>query len=567
MNVFIFNLNSQIIIMKSVTIFKFLCLFILLLVNETALAVNKDQVPSKECLRLFDLGIKEGAKGNYNTALEYLTKAELLAEKVHWKDKLFVIKFNIAANYANLSNYGEALGNYKDALKYATENDKGKENRLKALINIALIYSFENDNSIALEYMLKAYKGAKELKSEDLIVYSGTNLCHIYNILGNSLQAKKYLMEVRDIPKTKEVEQKWQINYADVLISEGKIAEAEKIAKKLLNQVEEKKAAGCYICIAKMLTDLYEQQNKIGLAIFYSKKGLQSTIEKKDRIELYAALSRLYFKNKEFVVSSQYKDSVILEKDALRVLVNRGLFESNKIKLRVQDYRNELQAKTQRQQLERNFFIALIVLCIFITVFLYRGLRHKITRQRQEKTIINLKLEQKSKDLDTIKAKEQLKREKLKNTIAEKNRELSAKALYLSIRNELIEKSINALSLIPEISKNTSVSNHIKSLKTHLKSDAGWEDFISHFEKVNPTFIKTIKEMHPELNGKDIRFLCCVFLNLDIKEISNIFNVTYNAANKRKQRVTQKMGFDEDSSLYEYLLKLDNSNLTKTIKT
>ncbi|RWX01374.1 tetratricopeptide repeat protein [Flavobacterium cerinum] len=552
--------------MKSVTIFKFFSLFILLLVNETALATNKDQVPSKECLRLFDLGIKEGSKGHYNTALEYLTKAELLAEKVHWKDKLFVIKFNIAANYANLSNYGEALGYYKDALKYATENDKGKENRLKALINIALIYSFENDNSIALEYMLKAYKEAKELKSEDLIVYSGTNLCHIYSILGNFSQAKKYLMEVRDIPKTKEVEQKWQINYADVLISEGKIAEAEKIGKKLLDEVEEKKASGCYICIAKTLTHLYEKQNKMELAILYSKKGLQSTIEKKDRIELYAALSRLYFKNNEFVLSSQYKDSVIIEKDALRVLVNRGLFESNKIKLRVQDYRNALQAKTQRQQLERNFFIAVIVLSIVITIFLYRGLRHKITRQRQEKTIINLKLEQKSKDLDTIKAKEQLKREKLKNTIAEKNRELSAKALYLSIRNELIEKSINALSLVPEISKNASVSNHIKSLKNHLKSDAGWEDFISHFEKVNPAFIKTVKETHPELNGKDIRLICCVFLNLDIKEIGNIFNVTYNAANKRKQRVRQKMGLDEDASLYEYLLKLDNSNLTRAVK-
>jgi tetratricopeptide (TPR) repeat protein len=552
--------------MKSGAIFKFFFLFILLLVNEMALAANKNPVPSKECLRLFDLGIKESSKGHYDTALEYLTKAELLAEKVHWKDKLFVIKFNIAANYANLSNYGEALGYYKDALKYAREKDKGKNDRLMALNNIALIYSFENDNIIALEYALKAYKEAKEVKSDYLIVVLGTNLYHIYALLGNSSQAKKYLMEVRDIPKNKEIEQKWQINYADLLISEGKIAEAEKIGKKLLNEVEVKKAAGCYICIAKTLTDLYEQQNKIELAIFYSKKGLQSTIEKKDRIELYSALSRLYFKKNEFVISSQYKDSVIIEKDALRVLVNSGLFESNKIKLRVQDYRNELQAKTQRQQLERNFFTAIIALSIVITVFLYFSLRHKITRQRQEKTIINLKLEQKSKDLDTIKAKEQLKREKLKNTIAEKNRELSAKALYLSIRNELIEKSINSMSLIPEISKNASVSNHIKSLKTHLKSDAGWEDFISHFEKVNPTFIKMIKETHPELNGKDIRFVCCVFLNLDIKEISNIFNVTYNAANKRKQRVRQKMGFDEDASLYEYLLKLDNSNLTKTVK-
>ena len=45
-------------------------------------------------------------------------------------------------------------------------------------------------------------------------------------------------------------------------------------------------------------------------------------------------------------------------------------------------------------------------------------------------------------------------------------------------------------------------------------------------------------------------------MNLDTKEIANIFNITYDAAHKRKHRIAEKMKVS-DISLYEYLIKLD----------
>ena len=53
-------------------------------------------------------------------------------------------------------------------------------------------------------------------------------------------------------------------------------------------------------------------------------------------------------------------------------------------------------------------------------------------------------------------------------SIAEKNRTLSAKALYLSGRNELIEEVIGSL----ENSGNKEVQPAVKKLKSYLKSDA-----------------------------------------------------------------------------------------------
>ena len=150
----------------------------------------------------------------------------------------------------------------------------------------------------------------------------------------------------------------------------------------------------------------------------------------------------------------------------------------------------------------------------------------------------------------------QLKQERLKNKISEKNRQLSAKALYLSNRNEMIGEIIDSLTEIGVVAKNHDVSNYIRTLKNYLKADNEWNDFIKHFEKVNPGFLKDIKKEHPNLNKKDIRFLCYIYMNLDTKEICTVFNITPDACRKRKRRLIIKMGLDEKKSLYDYLLKV-----------
>ena len=110
-------------------------------------------------------------------------------------------------------------------------------------------------------------------------------------------------------------------------------------------------------------------------------------------------------------------------------------------------------------------------------------LRSRILKQKQERII--------AKSRDKI---IDLEMESLKNNIAEKNRKLSAKALYLSGRNELIEEMVNSLSEIPEINKSKEINECISTLKSYIKGDNEWDDFISYFEQVNPVFIRTLTE-------------------------------------------------------------------------
>jgi tetratricopeptide (TPR) repeat protein len=559
-------------VMKNSVVFKILLTLSLLLLPCRVFSQNTTAT-EKECTAIQKKGLEELEKGNNIKALEYFTKAEVLANKENLKKNLFWIKNNTGLVYTNLSNYGEALGYYNEALNLIKDSVNAIKERSSVLNNIGVIYVFEKDYETALDYFKQAYPLPDEKKHGYVKRMLGINLAECYNKLGNFREARKYLEEVAHIPESVYDGQLWKVNYAETLVVEGKLAEAEKMMLALADDPEIKSTDGCYECVVELLSKIYDRQDRIALAIEYAKKGLENLPEIEARVKFYNQLSVLYFKNKEYNNYKKYNDLLLLAKDSLATVTNRGLFESNKVKLKVQEYQNELKAKTEKQQTQQNLFILFIILGAVICFSVYRGLRNKITRQNQEKTIIernqeitNLELEQKKKEhllteteLENIKSAALFKQEQLKNKIAEKNRELSAKALYLSIRNELIEDTINSLTAIPEVTKNASVADHVKTLKKHLKSDAGWEDFISHFEKINPVFLKRLKERHTNLNGKDIRFICCVFMNLDIKEISNIFNVTYNAAKKRKQRIKEKMGIDEEASLYEYLLKLDTA--------
>ena len=119
----------------------------------------------------------------------------------------------------------------------------------------------------------------------------------------------------------------------------------------------------------------------------------------------------------------------------------------------------------------------------------------------------------------------------------------------------LIEEIIDSLDKIPAIKLNNNAVSHIKSLKEHLKTDDDWDDFITHFEQVNPEFLKALQDKHPQLTADDVRFICYMYMNLDAKEISSIFNITVEASKKRKQRIAKKMEIEAEA-MHEYILKI-----------
>ena len=74
------------------------------------------QQTKKECEDLKNIGLRALDEQNYPLAAKKLTEAELMAEKNNWLDELWFIKNNLGRVYEGVSNYGEALGAYNEAL-------------------------------------------------------------------------------------------------------------------------------------------------------------------------------------------------------------------------------------------------------------------------------------------------------------------------------------------------------------------------------------------------------------------------------------------------------------------
>lgn len=556
------------------SIYRCLLFFFLIACSLSVVAQEKEELTADErCMALIKKGMQAKANQDYGQALEIYTQAALIAEEENLPDKLWYLKNGIGSIYTSLSNYGEALAKYREALAVTTTStdEKVAKNTGIVLSNIGLLHHKNEDNEKALEFYKRAYDAAQAYQVYYLQKAVAINIADLY-IEEKSIKAARVILdEVEQECKQERINQAWEITYAETYLIEGKIQKAKTLAEAILVYTHKNDGNECYQCILELLADIYSAQGDIQQAIYYAKLQLGANVELDNRINVYQKLSQLYKKKKDFNISLAYKDSVINTKDSLTKLMNAHLFEINKVKFKIQEYQNDLKLSKQEQAGERRLFIAIIIACLLLSFFLYRWQKNRIAKQKQareiienKQKIINLELDKEKnehllleKQFTALQNESKLKQELLKNKIAEKNRKLSAKALYLSGRNELIEDVIKSLINFPEVSKNKAVSDQVKLLKEHLKTDEEWDEFIQHFEKVNPDFLKTLKNRHPKLTNKDIRFICYVYMNLNTKEICAIFSITPEACRKRKQRLLKKMEVDkEEITLYEYVISL-----------
>jgi len=527
----------------------------------------------EQCKKTIDSGFVAMDKGNYSVALEYLTRSQIVAEKNNWYQQLFEIKNNIGIIYYNLSEYSEALNYYLDAYTIAIKHlDPKKE--MAVLNNIGGMYAMEKKFEKAKEYYLKAYNTAKEENDKVKVALYAINIARAENSLTNPKGAKQYveeaLLNLKNDKNNQVLKVQAEATFAEYLMLEGKLEEAKDILLTLYTKTKKAKEKEYNMTILNHLAHIYSIEGNTDKSIFYLRLALLNCRDLDMKANFLNALSEAYAKKNDFKNALEAKNEMVRTRDSLAKLTNDKQYENNKVKFEIQNYKNDLNSQREKSSLERKIFISAIVVFVVLLFFVYRMFRSRAIKQEQKKIIaereqkiIALELEKEKnenllleKHVKEIENEALLEQETLKNEIEQKNRKLSARALYLSGRNEMIEEIVDSLSELPDVSQNIKLKTHIKTLKEHLKTDSEWDNFIVHFEEVNQGLLSTLKEKHPNLSSNDIRFICYVYMNLSLKEIGTIFNITQEACRKRKERIFRKMQIDKDISFYEYLSRL-----------
>ena len=513
------------------------------------------------CDSILKKGINAMWDQDFAKSLELLTQARTIAESNHWEAELFKATINIGTNYYSMLDYGEALNYYLESYKIAVKQGEPK-NEMLALNNIAILYSEEKNYKKAREYFDKAYTTAKELKDyANLGIYAG-NMGNISNQTNKLDEAKAYLDEA--VKYLKESHDAQMLFYAQISLAEndylrGNTAIARKKANDLLKSINNNKYKDAEVTLLSLIAKTYKKENDFDAAAREAKKmfGYKPDIEV--RSDIYKLLSEIYEGSNQYETALKYKDSVIAADKELNRIRNSRLFESNKIKFEIMGYKNQIADKEEIISLERKIFFAILAVIIAVVTIVILMYKQKKSRADKEQHITALALE-KEKNEKLILEKEvteaRLQQEVLKNDIEIKNKKLSAKALYLSSRNELIEEVITYLSKRPKFAKDPALATHVQSLKNHLRSDNEWDSFITHFEEVNEGFLTRLREAHPSLSANDIKFIAYVYMNVSVKEIAYIVNITFIAAKKRKERIAAKMELPKDIDLYDYISRV-----------
>ena len=513
-----------------------------------------------------NLGVKYLSEKKHTKSIEELISANEIAIKNEWYAQAFNATLNIGTNYYLMLDYGEAFQYYLKAYEIAIKH-LGAKQEMAVFNNIGVLYIEENDKAMAEESFFKAYEIAKKFDDRIQIGTYGINLALVLNKMGKLDLAEQYIDEalplLTDAPHVLLL---GKIAKAENLLLRNEYLKAEKLALEILPQLEnlsvlkEQVTLNDKINTLLILAEINEKLDEPQIALQYVLLARSSQENIEGCIAIYNRLATLFGKTNDFKNAIAYKDSVIIATDSLYSIKNSSLFKSQKVKFQIQNYKHDLLESKKTLKKEKQFFYSLIIFVILLMSSLIWIYKNNSLKHKQRKKIVELELAKEKSDNLFIERKHLEKeaivfreKERLKNELESKNRELTAKAMYLASKNELIEEVIQSLSMDAQIAANTNLKNHISSLKTFLKKDAQWDSFFVHFEELNQGFLNRLKIEHPNLTTNDIRFLAFLYMNLSHKEIASLLNITPQSCRKRKERISKKMNIQDDIPLHTYL--------------
>ncbi|UPT71864.1 MAG: tetratricopeptide repeat protein [Flavobacterium sp. JAD_PAG50586_2] len=426
--------------------------------------------------------------------------------------------------------------------------------------NIAILYSEEKKYSQAIDYFKRAYAIAKENNEPIKTGLYAMNLGNLAADMGKPKLADEYYNEaLLLLPKDSPFIVLVKIGLANGNLQQGKPKEAREAAQHLLVTTKNLDFYHIDIDLLTLIAKSYLKENQPQEATVYVNKILAKKPNLEVKIKLFELLSEISVRKQDYGLALQYKDSLFNATMKLTEIKNGKLYENSKIKFELQNYKNQSMLNEAKLVNERKTFytiLGFIIVAILLALWTIWNLSQKLKQKKliaeRNEQILALALEkEKSESLVLV-----LEQEKLKNEVELKNRKLSAKALYLSGRNQIIEELLSELSNLQQVSKDTTLVTHIQSLKSQLKKDNEWNSFITHFEETNQGFLDSLKAKHPTLTINDIRYISYIYMNLSTKEIASMLNITQESCRKRKERVISKMELPKDVNLYDYLTSL-----------
>ena len=352
--------------------------------DSLAALLAKEKTDSNKVTLLWNMADATNAY-NPDTALFLSQKALYLAQKIKFTDGESKALGIIANTFLKIGNYPRALDFYLQRLKI--EEKKDNPNNLAGIImNIGIVYVFEEEYRKALLYYFKADSVITQNNIEDFKYNSAINLGDVYNRLNINDTAFIYFKKSLDIA-TKIQDGNFigtsKVGLGHIYLKQGKDSLALETYHSSLNYLQSANNEELICEAALGIAKLYQKMNIPDSAEYYSRFTL--SMAKKDgflswQLEAAAFLTS-HFKilhktdsTLTYMEQSQSLKDSISSKERIResqVLFSNEQLRQNEIAS------NKQKAKEERVKQLQFLFIGIFIPGIFlVTLFLSRRKVH-----------------------------------------------------------------------------------------------------------------------------------------------------------------------------------------------
>ncbi|EZH74614.1 hypothetical protein ATO12_12675 [Aquimarina atlantica] len=518
------------------------------------------------------LGLSYTIKSNYKLAINSFEKAISNYKKIKGYKEVTDCIFEEGTTYFYQGSYKKSLDNYFLALDdYEKTNDyKGVTS---CLFGIGGVYFNLKEFDKALSYY---QKGLDVANKEDInIEHRGIAYTNIASIF---LEKNEMVEAMDNYNKAKTIFDKTNNNWYLAIVHEN-IGRLHIKRKNYTSAVESFKSSMDYyklvggksglLFISREIAEMFKSQNKRDSTLFYTKIAYLKAKE-------YGMYRELYSINNDLSIIYQDKGDCEL---ALKHLNEKGTIQDSLYGIDLKKHISELDTKYETEKKEREiallnkditikqqnaqqqqlyiFLLASTAIAfVILVIFLFSRIKYRKRLHVREKKEQALLLKQSELERDRSVAVKKAKEEenlRLKDEVAHKNRELVSLAINISDKNKALN---DVLEYIKSNAESDSINEVRSVIKQNINLEDDWKKLQLHFNKVHPQFFNLLRGMYPKLSTLELKHCAYLKIDLSIKEISRILNISPKSVQMAHYRIKKKMDLETDTTLSSYLHSL-----------
>lgn len=378
------------------------------------------------------------------------------------------------------------------------------------------------------------------------------NICNTLASMGHTEGAVKMLLRMKSHPvalRNSRLE-------CNILMSLNYFTQNEQYAYEAHRQAIRSGSRSLYMKTLQNVSNVLYLKGDVDSALVNMKKvyGYFRRLNDTDYMVPLRAIVEIYRMRSNRDSTLKYMTELVEVQDSFNTAETSSLRNRMKLQQDISNYRINASLSEAKLAIAHRTTIIIVILLLFVISsggMIWFFQRRKTQSQKKLHQLENERL---ALNL----SREKMQNEHYQDKIGYQERALSSKVLLLHNKNAVLTDLMEQINMFAASGQLPKAQARIleKKIKENMGNDSEWNDFMMHFEQVNPNFFESLRSRYPRLSDKDVK-LCAYFkLGLSIKQIAKMLSVLPESINTSRYRLRRKMGLDGDTAIEDILREI-----------